>query len=249
MKQSQKHGLDWENEIRKKVFKLDYVCNSTDKHDIIVKDENISVKCAKIDQNGNATICGGKLLRFYDLDPNTKIFLILYKQCGVKKRIYKCMEINYTKELHEHFFNKISREVLEEYDDNVKRIPTKIKGLEAKAIFPYLPKKKELKKKYNIKNIDINPKVDRAQSRVQCSFKLKDIPKKFILNRNKECKFRGISITGEIHSSSRSRGGLTHPKLDAIYEKNMNKLYSKVKGFKRKKKDEKMEFLKKHNLV
>ena len=141
MVQIQKHGFIWENDMRRGL-NLEPVQNDTNKHDIVYLDENISVKCAKSDQNGNITICCGDVLRFYDLDPNTKIFLVIFKQHGVKKRVYECMEINYTKSLHDHFFNGISRDILEEYVNNVKSIPTKVTGYKAKAIFPYLTKKK-----------------------------------------------------------------------------------------------------------
>ena len=56
--------------------------------------------------------------------------------------------------------------------------------------------------------IDINPKVDSKQSRVQCSFKISDIPKKFIKYKSPEDKpnlLRGIEIPQMIDSSKRKR--------------------------------------------
>ena len=49
-----------------------------------------------------------------------------------------------------------------------KNIPNNVKGLEAKKIYDYLVEKNKLKKIYN-NIIQINPKVDSKQSRVQCS--------------------------------------------------------------------------------
>tara|TARA_B110000977_G_C10942891_1_gene441562 strand:- start:143 stop:880 length:738 start_codon:yes stop_codon:yes gene_type:complete len=245
MSQSQQHGFAWENEIREKVFHLKYAYNDTNKHDIHYNGENISVKCAKSSKNNSVTVYCADVLRFHDLDLHTKIFLITYKQCGVKKRVYECIEIDYTKKLHDYFFNGISKDILEDYVRNVKQIPRNIKGADAKAIFNYLVEKDKLVEKYNIKNIIINPKVDGTQSRVQCSFKLKNIPNEFIENRNKNCKFRGIKIMSEFQSLVRQRGGLTVNKLNQIYKQ--NKLH--IKYWSKQLKSQKIEFLKKHNLL
>jgi hypothetical protein len=169
--QSQHHGFKFENVIRKNVFKLDNQCNDTNIHDIpfdkntLDHNENVSIKTT-----GSTTICCSDILRFYDYDFTKKITIICiqYKQdknCKIIKHIY---EINYNKECHAHLFGNLPKEVIKTYVDNVKSIPTKTKGAEAKKIFSYLEEKKKIKQAYN-HHIQINPKVDSSQSRVQCS--------------------------------------------------------------------------------
>jgi len=169
--QSQKHGFTFENSIRKNVFDLPKEPNNTDKYDIpkdknkYNQNENCSIKTT-----GSTTICCGDIIRFYEYDftnVNT-IFVVKYKQTETQK-IVKCIyEIDYNLECHKLLFGNLPKEIIENYVKGVKSIPTNIKGPEAKKIFNYLTEKKILKQKYN-NLIQINPKVDSSQSRVQCS--------------------------------------------------------------------------------
>jgi len=174
--QSQSHGFKFENDVRMIVFKNDYQCNNTNKHDIpcdknkLDPNENVSIK-----STGSGTICCSSLLQFYDYDFTKKntIICIQYKQDKNYKFIKHIWEINYNEECHALLFGNLPREVIQTYVDNVKSIPTKTKGAEAKKIFNYLEENNKIKQAYNHR-IQINPKVDGSQSRVQCSIPIFD---------------------------------------------------------------------------
>jgi len=99
MAQSQKHGFIWENEIRKKIFKMNSEINNTDKYDIpcckniLNSNENVSIKTT-----GSENIYCSDILRFYDYEFKKKIkntiIVIKYKQQDNKKIIEKIYEIN-----------------------------------------------------------------------------------------------------------------------------------------------------------
>ena len=169
--QSQKHGFTFENEIRA-VFHLPTEANNQNTHDI-PKDQNIynSNENCSIKTSGSQTICCGDILRFYNYNFTTEqntIIVILYKQTNTHKTVKNIYEINYNKECHTKLFGNLPEEEIQKYVEGVKSIPRNIKGQEAKNIFNYLVEKKKLKNKYN-NIIQINPKVDSSQSRVQCS--------------------------------------------------------------------------------
>jgi hypothetical protein len=171
MPQSQKHGFTFENEIRA-VFHLPTEANNRNTHDI-PKDQNIynSNENCSIKTSGSQTICCGDILRFYNYNFTTEqntLIVILYKQTNTHKTVQNIYEINYNKECHTKLFGNLPEEEIQQYVDGVKSIPRNIKGQEAKNIFNYLVEKNKLKKKYN-NIIQINPKVDSSQSRVQCS--------------------------------------------------------------------------------
>jgi hypothetical protein len=169
--QSQKHGFIIENEIREKVFNLCHHSNDINIHDIpydqntLNSNENISIKAT-----GGSTIFCGDILRFFDYD-FTKINTIIcvkYGQFNDFKVIKNIFEIDYNMDCHKMLYGNMPREVIKSYVDNVKSIPRNVKGDEAKAIFNYIEEKKKLQSIYDCK-IQINPKVDSSQSRVQCS--------------------------------------------------------------------------------
>ena len=209
--QSQKHGFTFENSIRVEIFDLPSEKNNTDKHDIpkhknkYNKNENCSIKTT-----GSKTIFCGDILRFYnyDFNENNIIIVIKYKQIEAEKIVENIYEIDYNIECHKLLFGNLPKEVIEKYVENVKSIPIHIKGDESKKIFNYLDKKKELEKKYtNI--IQINPKVDSSQSRVQCSItnfekNLKDFIK-YKSTSDKPNLIRGREIVHKIESNKRIR--------------------------------------------
>jgi hypothetical protein len=180
-KQSQNHGFKFEAMIREKVFDLQPNSNDTNIHDIPCQDnkfnpnENISIKTT-----GSNSICCGDILRFYNYDfrqVNT-IIVISYKQIEDYKIIQNIYEIDYNKDCHNILFGNISKEDIEKYVKGVKSIPLNVKGSEAKNIYDYLNEKKKLS---NNNLLQINPKVDSKQSRVQCSIpKFKTTLEKFI---------------------------------------------------------------------
>lgn len=209
--QSQNHGFTFENSIRQNVFNLPIEKNNTDKHDIpkkknkYDKNENCSIKTT-----GSTTICCGDILRFfnYDFSEKNTIIIIKYKQKETEKIVETIYEINYNEKCHRHLFGNLTNTILEDYVKNVKSIPKNSKGIEAKIKFNYLEEKNKLKKQYtNI--IQINPKVDSNQSRVQCS-----IPN-FEINLKNFIKYKSTSfrpnlirdklIPNKIESNKRQR--------------------------------------------
>jgi len=212
--QSQAHGLFFNDEIREKVFDLPKLINDTEKYDICCHDnkfdcnENISIKVS-----GNNNIDCGDILRFYDIDDEQKITIILirYKQVNTTKQITEILEINYNKELRDILFGTLPRKVLEGYVNYIKSIE-------------YGPVLADIKKKYKdckIKmqnefnmRINISPKVySKRQRRVQCS-----IPKidelftnhpEFVIAKNTDSSIRGIKITESIESEPRVRNTKT----------------------------------------
>jgi hypothetical protein len=212
--QSQAHGLFFNDEIREKVFDLPKLINDTEKYDICCHDnkfdcnENISIKVS-----GNNNIDCGDILRFYDIDEDEKITIILirYKQVNTTKQITEILEINYNKELRDILFGTIPRKVLEGYVNYIKSI-------EHGPVSPDIKKKyKDCKiKMQNEFNmcINISPKVDsKKQRRVQCS-----IPKidelfthhhEFVIARNTDSSIRGVKITESIESGPRVRNTKT----------------------------------------
>ena len=246
--QSQDGGHKFEKIIQEKVFNLEYKNNNTDKYDIsklknkFNDKENISIKST----NGSTIYCGD-ILRFfnYKFDENTinTIVVIKYKQDQSHKIVQTIYEINYNKELHRLLFGTITYKILEEYVNNVKQIPTKTKGKEAKKIFDYLKSKQEIQKKYNMKAI-INPKVDSSQTRVQISIPHFDILcEKYIIKKSTN-QLRNVIIPN-INSEKRNRknnkdkntnknkdkDNITKTKLIEICRNNKDKCkrYSKMK--------------------
>lgn len=232
--QSQSHGFIWEEDIKTKVFNIPTTFNDTNKHDIPKKsnkfneNENISIKCS-----GTKTLYFGDVLRFYDYkfdkEVNT-IIVILFKQVGIQKIITNILEINYTRKMHELLFGNLPRAELEKYVECVKSIPSTFSKKEAKSIFPYLIEKKNLEKKFDFQ-ININPKVDSTQSRVQCSFSIANL-KDFISycsTSEKPNWLRGEWIIADLKSPKRSRGGISKKKLFDICRANGVKKYSKLR--------------------
>jgi len=209
--QSQKHGFTFENDIRKNVFMLPTQSNDTKIHDIpyykntLNSNENISIKTT-----GSNTICCADILRFYsyDFSKQNTIIVIKYKQCDEYKIIQTIYEINYNTECHDYLFGNLPKNIIEKYVENVKSIPTHIKGDEAKKIFDYLVEKKKIKQKYN-NIIQINPKVDSSQTRVQCSIpNFEQTLNKFIIYKSPKDTpnlIREKYIVSEIESSKRER--------------------------------------------
>lgn len=211
MSQSQKHGFTFENDVRYSVFGLQTEQNNTDIHDVpkdrnkYNNNENCSIKTT-----GSSTIYCGDILRFYNYDftEQNTILVIEYVQINTYKIVKRIYEINYNTECHKRLFGDLPKEIIEDYVKNVKSIPTKTKGKEAKDIFDYLVEKKKIKKHYP-HIIQINPKVDSSQSRVQCSIpKFSQTLKEFITYKSSPDTpniLRGQEIIAIIESNKRTR--------------------------------------------
>ena len=209
MPQSQKHGFIWENHIRVNAFGLTSVPNDTNTHDIPCENnkfncgENISIKCCK----GTKVECA-KIMRFfsYDFTKKNTIIVVMWEQnTNTKKKIERIYEIDYNQELHTLFFGTITKKEIEEYVAFIKSIPP---GKEARDQHKdqYIAKKKHLQNIHNMIAV-IHPKVDsKRQRRVQISFNINKIPKKFITYTSPDDKpnlLRGVEIPLTIESSPR----------------------------------------------
>jgi hypothetical protein len=208
--QSQSHGLFWDSEIRDKVFGLGQCINDTKKYDIEAEEnkfdpeENVSIKTSS-----NNNIDCSDILRFFNGDFSKKytIILIRYEQKSDTKCIKEIIEIAYTSVLRDYLFGSISEEVLQQYVDFVKAIPSGPVAEEIKK--EYKLRKNALQKEYNMA-INISPKVDsKSQRRVQCSIpkvdQLLELFPEIIISRSSEPVVRNVPISAQIKSEPRVR--------------------------------------------
>ena len=138
------------------------------------------------------------------VEKNT-IIVVKYEQIDNTKCIKMIYEIDYCRDLHKILFGNVTYQVLDEYVNNVKRIPKKISGDDAKVIFDYLIEKNNIQKQFNMK-INISPKVDSSQSRVQCSIpNFVELCKDFIVYKSSECIIRNTVIFKSFKSGKRER--------------------------------------------
>jgi hypothetical protein len=150
--------------------------------------------------------------------------------------IQEIIEINYSNELKNILFGTVTRDVLENYVQMVKKIPIGKVSDENKCI--YKKEKKELQQKYNMK-INISPKIDsKNQRRVQCSITkmdtlFADYPQ-FILSRTTTNCIRGKLITSVIDSGKRIR---------KVNDKDKDKGTEKIKNMSKNKKPVDIEFI------
>lgn len=208
--QSQRHGFAFENSVRESVFGLPLVSNDTNIHDIPChlncydESENCSIKTT-----GSKTICCGDILRFYNYDFTQKntIIVIKYAQLPTNKKVECIYEVDYNRECHKLLFGNLPQQVIQEYVDKVKSIPRNVSGKEAKAIFDYIEEKKQLQSYGH--RIQINPKVDSKQSRVQCSIpNFATLLQSFIISRSTQDApnlLRGHEIILSVESGIRQR--------------------------------------------
>ena len=239
--QSQAAGFLFENILRQEVFGVKVDTNNTDIHDIPAGqgknknvNENISIKFIK----ENAPIYCGDIMRFLSYnhanEENTILFAF-WKQEGEYKVITRICEINYCKELREHFIGNLPLEVIVEYIDNIKKLPLDIEKSEKLKIFDYKNEKKKIQNKYPSCNIQINPKVSKTNRRVQASIRYDNIPEKYIKYDSKKENslpnvVRGITLSKDrFYSPPRKRGGLTKSKLKDFCKKKGIKKYSSLK--------------------
>jgi len=229
--QSQKHGFIFENSVREEVFKLSSKKNDTNIHDI-PKEQNIlnSNECCSIKTTGSKTICCGDILRFchYDFNVQHTIIVISYIQNDTHKTIKRIYEINYNRKCHQKLFGNLPEEEIRKYVDGVKSIPANIKGKEAKMIYNYLVEKKKLNIQYN-NIIQINPKVDSIQSRVQCS--IPDFEKnleEFITYKSSDeypNVIRGKEIILSLESPRRKRKSKVNPQINNLLSSSINSCF------------------------
>ncbi len=211
--QSQGHGPAIENELRIKVWHLEAVRNSSERHDIpkhlnrLNPNEIVSIKSMK-----GFRVCMGDILRIYDRCGSDEIYTLLivrYLQVGGEKRIVEIVEMNYNEELHRLLFGTITRQKIKEYDTWIRAIPP---NPDKKIRDDYLKRKNEMQKIHGMR-IHISPKVSSTNRRVQCEIphldQLWEQFPQFILSRTTD-QVRGIPITTTYAFGPRVR----KPKVD-----------------------------------
>ena len=123
--QSQKHGFDIENSVRKEIFDLPTELNNTDKHDIpknkniYNENENCSIKTTV-----SKTICCGDIESFfnYDFTEKNTIIVIMLEQIENRKIVKRIYEIDYNLECHKVLFGNLTKEVIENYVKKYRNI-------------------------------------------------------------------------------------------------------------------------------
>jgi tRNA(Glu) U13 pseudouridine synthase TruD len=192
------------------VFGLEQCINDIKKYDIDACEnkfdplENVSIKTSS-----NNNIDCGDILRFFNGDFTKKytIILIRYTQKENHKCVKEILEIAYTSALRDYLFGTACQEVLQQYVDFIKTIPSGPVAEDIKK--EYKVRKGELQKTHNM-SINISPKVDsKSQRRVQCSIpKVDSLLEQFpeiIISRTSEPVVRNVHISAQILSAARVR--------------------------------------------
>ena len=191
--------------------------------------ETISIKVTK-----TGIIYCSDIERFstYDFNKKNTIIVLQYEQNGEHKILKRIYEINYNKKCHDLLFGNLPLETITNYVKSVKKIPIKTKGHDATKIFDYIAEKHIMNSQYTF-NIQINPKVDSSQSRVQCSIPhFEELLEDFITYKSEIDNpnvIRGIQIDKSIHSPPRQRGGINIHQLKQICRDNNIKRYSTLR--------------------
>ena len=215
--ESQKHGLIWQDDISKNIYKLtdDELASISYTNGIDIpyhlnhlNNADISIKTSK---SPNCIDMGNPLRLYNRLNNNNNtdikfyMTLINYKQINKNtKKINNIIELDLTNSLN-LLFNELSKNKIEELDKYVKTIPSNRR-----------PTKEERKKMYDIRDsfkhlskfILITIKCDSSQSRIQCSFKCKDFIKEYsnkIISQSNNGNFKDGFITEELKSGYRIR--------------------------------------------
>lgn len=203
MPESQRHGFDWENDIKTKVFRLDEAAAYTAKHDVEKEhnrfnpNENVSIKTV-----GNTTLCMGDALRVFEYDPTERhtSIVIQYEQ----KPDHKVLRAVYEIDLDNRslLWGSITAEDIQELNALVKSMP---KGQrDADLDKRITTKKKELNAKSGI--IQFNPKINSStQRRLQCSIPKFATYPALVKMHSTDPIVRGVAIAMSFASGRRVR--------------------------------------------
>ena len=250
---SQKFGFDVENEIRSTIYKLERECNNTSpsidifaSQNIYDMSQNISIKTF----NNKGSICCSSIIDFFkrpNIDfkdgINTKLIMCEYIQINNNhKKIINIFEMDYTLQVRDILFGKISLDKLKEYCNKIKSFPPKMTSKDILEKFNYKSKKKELQEEYDMK-ITINPKISKTNKRVQCSINRKLLnfllQKQYIIQK-KGIQINDISFKSTYKSTIRERGSILI-KYNLLKFCRQDKI--KYKGFSNKKIKELIDFI------
>ena len=187
MPQVQRHGFEFENQIRTRVFGLSPHENDTNVHDIPSEESKDGMNYSVKTTSSNSIGCGD-IQRFIEHRDDTVTMLgIKHIQEGDTKDPIRCFELPFTDEVKKRIYGTKINEVIPEVNSFVTRISNLPRGripLEEKFWMGDNNEKDKIQKKIRDGGgcLTINPKVDsKAQRRVQCSIKIPDI-ESFIIN-------------------------------------------------------------------
>lgn len=202
MSEVQKHGFDFEDWVKKIVFKIDDPNSKyTDKWDIdtMVLDNKIPVS-VKLMGEKNAVEFSSALRMW----KNTEEFILIlgrWKQVNKNtKKITSIDEINITKDILDKFKGQITLEEITEFDKKIKSFPHGKDGQKNGIIFA---KKWKNDRKEKMGLLTITHKIDsKDQRRVQCSLNYTNYLKLFGSPSMKN-ELRGYIFNENIESSPR----------------------------------------------
>ncbi len=171
--ETQRHGFDWEIEIKRKVFGIteqqeaDFKLHYTSKWDIPKElhdgGGNISIKTS-----GSDTVCMGDAIRIFNQNPdetNTCI-VVFYKQEGNEKVINRIVEWKLDKKL---LFEDVTLDELQELQQAIVNFPKHTRLCNDQE---YKQKLTDMASALNAKSgaLKFNRKIDsKTQRRLQCS--------------------------------------------------------------------------------
>lgn len=203
MPENQRHGIDWENDIKTKVFGLSISTKYTSVHDVDKAhnkydiNENISIKTT-----GRTTVDLGDALRVFRYRPSEKHtgIVVAYAQRNDEKVLSKVYEIDLRNSIA--LWGSIIESDIRELDALIKSIPSGGRNADVDRLIR--EKKRELNKKSG--SIHFNPKIDsKSQRRLQCSIPHFSKNNSIITSVTTEPVVRGVVISKTLSSGKRIR--------------------------------------------
>jgi hypothetical protein len=173
----QKHGLKFEDWLKKSFFDIYY----TSEWDIpsqlnpIKNGGPISIKTAK----WRGSVDFGDALRQFDINHNFTLIVGFWVPCRGKKKVVKITENTIKKRQWHSYWGELKRIDLKKLDDTIKNRKQNYKTAREKA--------QEIKSKIQpqSKIITLNPKIDsKTQRRLQCSISFKEFFKHIVGTKN-----------------------------------------------------------------
>ena len=203
MPENQRHGLDWENDIKTKVFRLEVSPGYTARHDVDKErnpfnpNENISIKTT-----GRSTVDLGDALRVFHYTP-TEVhtgIVVVYQQQDDRKVLRGVYEIDLDN--RELLWGTVTAEEIQELSTLVKSMPAGQRNNELDTLIK--AKKKALNAKSGL--VKFNPKIDsKNQRRLQCSIPKFAETAGLIKSHTAEPVVRGVAIESSFTSGRRVR--------------------------------------------
>jgi hypothetical protein len=201
--ESQKHGLIVENSIKSclnvSIKPKDTKKNYTVKMDISSKDNchntNISIKCSKLSKS--IKVDCGDLIRFIGSEKDFVMIVAVWEQKNNNKLIKISYQLLFDKILKNKLFGYLldkDNKIKDDLKTYVKTIKTfsKIDRQDKAKLLKFRKEKNNEKKQYDSELFKVHNKINKDQSRVQCSFSIiklmNSIEKDIESNPNSESK-------------------------------------------------------------